>query len=111
MAALAVQALERIPTLPEWVEPSVLSRQVWPAWHEALLRAHADPADASARERLGYDELFATQLALRLVRASNRQRPGLAFERQSDAQGKILSVSCVMCVCGSLIQQRHILTT
>src|SRR3546814_1931688 len=35
MAALAVQALERIPTLPEWVEPSVLSRQVWPAWHEA----------------------------------------------------------------------------
>src|SRR3546814_9611120 len=28
MAALAVQALERVPTLPEWVEPSVLSRTI-----------------------------------------------------------------------------------
>src|SRR3546814_16244106 len=28
MAALAVQALERIPNLPEWVAPSVLSRQL-----------------------------------------------------------------------------------
>src|SRR3546814_10676535 len=77
MAALAVQALERIPTLPEWVEPSVLSRQVWSAWHEALIRANAAPADASARERLGSAEMFAHQVALMLVRAPNPRRPGL----------------------------------
>src|SRR3546814_5990509 len=69
--------------------PSVLSRQVWPAWHEALIRAHADPADASARERLGYDELFANQLALMLVRASTRRRPGLSLQGDGRLTGAL----------------------
>ena len=38
---------------------------------------HVDPADAKARERLAYDELFANQLALQLVRASSRRRRGV----------------------------------
>src|SRR3546814_684932 len=67
----------------------LLSRQVWPAWHEALIRAHADPADASARERLGYDELFANQLALMLVRASTRRRPGLSLQGDGRLTGAL----------------------
>src|SRR3546814_8594918 len=31
---LAVQALERAPELPEWIEPSVLARKGWPARSE-----------------------------------------------------------------------------
>ncbi|UAK26240.1 ATP-dependent DNA helicase RecG [Sphingomonas nostoxanthinifaciens] len=76
LAALIAQAIERAPDLPEWIEPSLRARHQWPAWRDALVSLHADPADAKARERLAYDELFANQLALSLVRASARRRRG-----------------------------------
>jgi ATP-dependent DNA helicase RecG len=76
LQALVAQALERVPDLPEWIEPSLLARHNWPGWREALIRLHADPADAKARARLAYDELFANQLAFALVRASSRRRRG-----------------------------------
>jgi ATP-dependent DNA helicase RecG len=76
LQALVAQALERVPDLPEWIEPSLLARHNWPSWREALVRFHTDPADAKARARLAYDELFANQLAFALVRASSRRRRG-----------------------------------
>ena len=65
LGALAGQAVERSPELPDW--------------KDALARIHADPADAKARERLGYDEVFANQLAMTLVRADTRKRRGRAL--------------------------------
>ncbi len=76
MAQLAIQALERAPVLAEWIEPSLLGTRGWPGWRDALARVHADPADGAARDRLGYDEVFANQLALALLRASTRRRRG-----------------------------------
>ncbi len=77
MQQLAAQALERAPDLPEWIESSLHAQRGWPGWHEAIKAIHADPADARARTRLAYDEIFANQLALMLVRASSRRRRGL----------------------------------
>ena len=77
MRDLAAQALARAPDLPEWIEPSLIARKDWPGWREALARVHADPADAVARERLAYDEIFAGQLALMLVRQAGRRRRGV----------------------------------
>ncbi len=77
---LAGQALARRPGLAEWIEPSLKARQGWPDWAEALETAHRDPAAAHARERLAYDEVFANQLALMLVRASSRRRKGLPLK-------------------------------
>ncbi len=74
---LAGQALARRPALHEWIEPSLKAQQDWPDWAEALEAAHRDPAAANARERLAYDEVFANQLALMLVRASSRRRKGV----------------------------------
>ncbi|MFN3774946.1 ATP-dependent DNA helicase RecG [Sphingomonas parapaucimobilis] len=79
LGALAVQAVERAPELPEWIEPGLKAQRGWPDWREALARVHADPADAKARERLGYDEVFANQLAMTLVRADTRKRRGRAL--------------------------------
>lgn len=76
IAALAAQAIERAPELPEWIEPSLKAQRGWPAWREALAAIHADPADAKARERLAYDEIFANQLALMLVRGEARAKRG-----------------------------------
>lgn len=79
LGALAAQAVERSPELPEWIEPGLKAQRGWPDWREALARVHADPADAKARERLGYDEVFANQLAMTLVRADTRKRRGRAL--------------------------------
>lgn len=75
-------ALERIPALPEWQEPTVLAANKLPGFAEALHEAHR-PESAQAlspqhpaRQRLALDELLASQLALRLVRARMRRLPG-----------------------------------
>ncbi|HEU4970042.1 ATP-dependent DNA helicase RecG [Sphingomonas sp.] len=73
---LAEQAIARAPELPEWIEPSVLQQRGWKPWRAALASVHADPADTVSRARLAYDEVFANQLALMLVRASTRKRRG-----------------------------------
>ncbi len=76
LGELARQALERAPVLAEWIEPSLKDQRGWSDWAEALATAHGDPALAAARDRLAYDEIFANQLALSLVRASSRRRKG-----------------------------------
>jgi ATP-dependent DNA helicase RecG len=80
------EALARLPSLPEWQDASVLSVNKLPAFGEALRAAHR-PAGADAlapehpaRQRLAIDELLASQLALRLVRAKMRRPSGRAHE-------------------------------
>ena len=68
---LAREALERAPELPEWIEPSLLSREAWAGWRASLAQAHREPG--SGRRRLAYDEIFANQLALLLLRDSQRR--------------------------------------
>jgi ATP-dependent DNA helicase RecG len=73
MNELAREALERAPDLPEWIEPSELSREAWTGWRGSLALAHQEPAADQARRRLAYDEIFANQLALLLLRQSQRR--------------------------------------
>ena len=73
----ASQALARVPELAEWIEPGLLDRRGWPGWAEALGWAHRGRNAAAARERLAYDEVFANQLALMLVRGAARKRKGV----------------------------------
>ncbi|HEX8193101.1 MAG TPA: ATP-dependent DNA helicase RecG [Allosphingosinicella sp.] len=76
----AGQALARVPDLGEWIEPSLLDRRGWPAWADALSMAHRGMRSAAAKERLAYDEVFANQLALMLVKASSRKRRGVPLK-------------------------------
>src|SRR4029077_2779084 len=80
IAARAVAAaLERAPELPEWLDPAWRLRRPLAGWDEAGAAVHAPQGDADllpatpARERLAYDEILASQLAVALVR-SRRQR-------------------------------------
>ena len=86
---IALSALDRLPVLPEWQDPAWLRRQGFPPFAEAL-RAEHRPEEAppppdpqtglapatAARRRLAYDELLASQLALALIRARQRRKPG-----------------------------------
>jgi len=77
LADFAAQALARSPALGEWIEPSLIERRGWPGWRGALDDSHSGRGTAAARQRLAYDEVFANQLALMLVRASSRRRRGV----------------------------------
>src|SRR5947209_9128540 len=74
----AEAALTRMPTLPEWQDEAWLRQQEWPSFGAALTALHhpEDPGaiapETPAWSRLAYDELLAGQLALALVRASQK---------------------------------------
>ena len=75
IAGLIAQSLERLPELPEWIEPGQFGEASWPNWRDALHLAHKD-AHQPARDRLAYDELLANSLALLMVKAEGRRRKG-----------------------------------
>lgn len=97
IARYAGAALERVPTLPEWQDAAWLARNRWPTFADALAALHrpASPGDVAgepaeknpARRRLAYDEIFASQLALALVRSRMRRKPG----RMNAGDGRLVA--------------------
>ncbi len=75
LSALIAQAQTHLPDLPEWIDPPLLARMGWPSWREALAEVHRNEHKL-ARDRLAYDELLASSLALMLVKQANRARVG-----------------------------------
>ena len=80
MRELALAGLERAPDLAEWIEPSLLARDHWPSWRAALAEAHSDPLAETARKRLAYDEIFANQLVMMLLRQVARRKRGVPLQ-------------------------------
>ena len=94
----AVQgAVARAPELPEWIEPALLRKMKWPAWHTALWVAHNPTStddlspNTPARRRLAYDELLANQLAMGLVRAEQRRPVGRKITGNGSLRGKVMA--------------------
>ncbi|HEV2301842.1 MAG TPA: ATP-dependent DNA helicase RecG [Stellaceae bacterium] len=81
----AAAAVERAPALPEWIDPALIERRGWPSWQDAVKGVHAPRSEADlapshpARERLAYDEILGSQLAVAVVRARRRRQPGRAL--------------------------------
>ena len=98
LMAKAVQgALARVPRLDDWLDPALKARENWPDWSVAVHAAHCPQsmdhlaAEAPARQRLAYDELFAHQLTLALARASIRRGKGRASLASGELQAKVLA--------------------
>jgi ATP-dependent DNA helicase RecG len=76
------EALARLPEVPEWLDASLVEAGGWPSFERALHLLHRpqSPADlalwSKARERLGFDEVFSSQLAIALVRRGYRELAG-----------------------------------
>lgn len=89
-------ALELIPGLDEWIDPSLKAQNDWPSWDYAVKKAHG-PQDhkglspqALSRTRLAYDELFAHQLTLALARRNVRRKPGRSSVPTGHLSQKVL---------------------
>ena len=83
-------ALERLSRLPEWLDPNTSVLRAWPGFDDALRALHrpesasAVDANTPARQRLAYDELLASQLALALLR--NRAKVENGQPRRGDGR-------------------------
>ncbi|MGL6043253.1 MAG: ATP-dependent DNA helicase RecG, partial [Sandaracinobacteroides sp.] len=91
LGALAQAAIARIPAMEEWIEPSLLAKAQWPGFARAVAQVHGQPDSAAARDRLAYDELFATQLAWALVRARRRRQRGAPLVGTGRLTGALLA--------------------
>jgi ATP-dependent DNA helicase RecG len=89
-------ALEKVPHLAEWQEPAWLATRASAPFHDAVRWLHRpqDAADISPGglvwQRLAFDELLAGQLALGLVRLSNKQQKGRAITGDGRIRQRIL---------------------
>ncbi|MCB1501888.1 MAG: ATP-dependent DNA helicase RecG [Bauldia sp.] len=78
------EAIDSVPSLPEWLDPAMVAREKWPSFAAALRAAHypEKPADFEPTSphlaRLAYDELLASQLALAIIRHRQRKSAGAA---------------------------------
>lgn len=66
------QVLDHIPQLPEWIPTSLLQKNGWPSWNQAIRQAHFPEShsdltfDSLARKRLIFDELLAQHLTIQI---------------------------------------------
>ena len=86
-------ALERLRPLPEWADTALVAREAWPPFDAAIraLQHPAGPLPRVPRQRLAYDELLASQVAIALVRRRQRNRPGRALVGTGELQAKALA--------------------
>jgi ATP-dependent DNA helicase RecG len=92
-------AIEKAPELPEWADPHLVTKRGWLGWRSAVHAVHNPQSahDASPlapqRMRLAYDELFADQLALQLLRARRRALPGRKLEGDGTLVAKVIAAA------------------
>ncbi|WP_370461371.1 ATP-dependent DNA helicase RecG [Reyranella sp. CPCC 100927] len=90
-------ALERAPALPEWLDPAWQKRQGWTDWLTALKAVHHPQTEADldksspARQRLAFDELLASQLAITLVRNHTRTAAGRSVKGDGRLRVKVMA--------------------
>jgi ATP-dependent DNA helicase RecG len=89
LGELVREALERAPELSEWIEAGLVAREHWRDWRGALAEAHREPGADAARRRLAYDEIFANQLALLLLRQSQRRHRTIALPGTGELTAKL----------------------
>ncbi|SEQ86552.1 ATP-dependent DNA helicase RecG [Faunimonas pinastri] len=90
-------ALDKLPTLPEWLSADVLSSRDWPPFGDAMTLVHrADPLAGEkeaeiAWQRLAFDELVANQIALALVRGSVKRGRGRSWSFTGQVRDRVLA--------------------
>ena len=93
-----MQAFERVPDFPEWLDLRLLEKQNWTSFNESLWQAH-HPQNYSdlepntpARQRLAYDELLANQISLAIVRGRLKKQKGRSLANDGILKNKLRQI-------------------
>lgn len=95
---MVATTLQSVPKLPEWINASLLAKEQWAGFKESLAAIHHPPyleeeeeCPAVIRNRLAYDELFASQLALKLRRHHSLRQRGQALHASGELAQQLAS--------------------
>lgn len=100
-------ALASLPDLPEWQDGTWLSKNGWQSFLSSLKKVHypTHPEVISASspymQRLAYDELLASQLALFIVRGRQRRTGGRSFGKTEKNHVEAIASSMPFSLTGS----------
>ncbi|MBS0274166.1 MAG: ATP-dependent DNA helicase RecG [Proteobacteria bacterium] len=97
MLKAARAAVEKVPDMPEWLDPAFKKARGWTSFLEAMEAAHNPSSEeelarhSPARMRLAYDELLANQLALVLIRNAMRGIKGRSISGTGELRAKAIA--------------------
>ncbi|WP_193335870.1 ATP-dependent DNA helicase RecG [Devosia beringensis] len=98
LAKLVRQVVDSLPAIPEWIDTATMGQRKWPSFADAMRMVHlpANPDEAQlwapARQRLAYDEYFAGQLTLQLIRSTMVADRGISRTFTGDVTLKVSSL-------------------
>lgn len=97
LASIIRDAVQGAAALPEWIPPEIVSEHGWQPWKETLALAHAPQEEAELlpqsthRMRLAFDEIFANQLHLALLRSKMQAKPGRVLKSAGSLREKLMA--------------------
>lgn len=95
LAKLVRQVIDSLPEMPEWIDAGTMAQRQWPSFADAMQAVHlpTNPDEAQlwspARMRLAYDEYFAGQLTLQLIRSTMVAARGIARAFTGKITGRV----------------------
>tara|TARA_Y100001970_G_scaffold184399_1_gene224286 strand:- start:18488 stop:20572 length:2085 start_codon:yes stop_codon:yes gene_type:complete len=90
------QVLELIPNQKEWLDTKILKKYNFKNWKESIEKLHNPEIDdtykekSNFRRRLAFDELFAHQLSICIIRSINYRKKSLRFKNYNKLKNNLL---------------------
>ena len=93
---LSNQVLQSVPDLDEWINKTLIEKYKFTSWKDAVEKLHNPEIDDTYseknfyRRRLAFDELFAHQLAICIVRTIDNRKKSISFKSDDNFKNKLI---------------------
>ena len=93
---LSNQVLQSVPDLDEWINKTLIEKYKFTSWKDAVEKLHNPEIDDTYseknfyRRRLAFDELYAHQLAICIVRTIDNRKKSISFKSDDNFKNKLI---------------------
>ncbi|MDA9620964.1 ATP-dependent DNA helicase RecG [Pelagibacteraceae bacterium] len=93
---LSNQVLQSVPNLEEWIDKILIEKYKFTSWKDAVEKLHNPDIDDTYseknfyRRRLAFDELFAHQLAICIVRTIDSRKKSISFKSKDNFKNNLI---------------------
>ena len=93
---LSNQVLQSVPNLEEWIDKILIKKYKFTSWKDAVEKLHNPEIEDTYseknfyRRRLAFDELFAHQLAICIVRTIDNRKKSISFKSKDSFKNNLI---------------------
>ncbi len=93
---LSSQVLQSVPNLEEWIDKILIKKYKFTTWKDAVEKLHNPEIEDTYseknfyRRRLAFDELFAHQLAICIVRTIDNRKKSISFKNKDSFKNNLI---------------------